>query len=109
MKARVHLPERERVCRSRLTKIVHDQEFVAGSLIATKQTCGKKNCRCKKGQKHDAVYVALKYKGKRRMLSVAPECRKRMQEAVSNYKQMRKYIEIISEESCSRLRDKSRR
>lgn len=109
MMARSHLPERERICRSRLTKIVHEQELIAGSLVATKQTCGKKNCRCKKGQKHDAVYVALRYKGKRRMLSVAPECRQRMHEAVANYKQVRKYIEIISEECCNRLLDKTRR
>ena len=109
MKNRFYLPERERVSRSRLAKIASEHDFIVGSLVATKQTCGKENCKCKKGEKHDAVYVALKYKGKRKMLSVAPECRPQMQQAVLNYKKMRQLMEAISEECCNRLLDKTGR
>jgi len=108
MRPRSSLSERERTARSKIAKLLHDQEVIAGSIVRTKQTCGKPTCRCKSGQKHTAVYVALKYNGKRRMFSVAAPRREAVGQAVANYKQMQRLLEVLSQECCSRLLDKGR-
>jgi hypothetical protein len=108
MKSRSQIPEQERRARSRLAKLTHDMQLIAGSMISTHQTCGKPKCRCKQGQKHPAVYVGLKYEGKRRMLSVAPKYRSQIQRAVDNYKEIKKMLDIVSEHCCERLLDKRR-
>ena len=103
MKPRAHLPQRERSARSRLAKLLHEQEIIAGSLVTTRQTCGKPNCRCKRGEKHTAVYLAFKYKGKRRMYSVPQSLRPQVHQAVENYKQIRPLLEVLSAHCYERI------
>ena len=103
MTSRSQFSERECAARSRLTKLLYDQEVVAGSLVTTKQTCGKSDCRCRRGEKHLAVYVGVKFRGKRRMFSVSAERREQMRQAVDAYKQMRRLLEVVSEECCARM------
>jgi len=70
------------------------------------QTCGKPNCRCKRGEKHVAVYVALRHKGKRRMYSVPQEVREQVTAAVEAYKRLRQDLQTLSEICCERLLNK---
>jgi hypothetical protein len=108
IKPRAHLPAAERDARSRLAKLLHEKQIVAGSIVNTQQTCGNPNCRCKKGEKHPATYLALKYKGKRRMFSVCAQRRKQICQAVDNYKEMQRLVDIVSRYCCDTLLEKGK-
>jgi len=47
-------------------------QFASGSLVRMKRTCGKKNCRCGRGEKHPALYLAIRSGSRRTMIYVPP-------------------------------------
>jgi len=44
---------------------------VHGSLVETKRTCGKKGCRCARGEQHTAFYLSRRIDGKTRLEHVS--------------------------------------
>ena len=40
------LTEKERRASSKATKLIHDSQFVIGSLVEVARVCGKPNCKC---------------------------------------------------------------
>ena len=103
MHGRSHLSERERSTRSRLSQLLHEKDLIAGSTILMKHTCGKKGCKCARGQKHHSLYVAFNHKGKRTMVSIRPEQAQQVSAAVETYKRCKPLIQALSEECFHRL------
>lgn len=103
MRVRSHLSPRERKARSRGTQIFHDQDFIAGSLITMKHTCGKKGCRCAQGDKHVSLYLAINLKGKRKMISIPAGFTQKVTAAVDSYKEFKPLMQTVSEECFRRL------
>ncbi len=60
----------ERSARSRAVQCVADQALLRGSLVRMERTCGKKNCRCQKGQKHPALCLAIRLGKQRKMIYI---------------------------------------
>jgi len=46
------------------------EKILRGSLIENRHTCGKKNCRCAKGELHLSIYFARTVNGKQLMTSI---------------------------------------
>lgn len=42
-----------------------------GSLVETKRTCGKRGCRCARGEAHTAFYLSRRINGKTRLEHVS--------------------------------------
>ena len=103
MRHRSHLSERERESRSRLTPLVHEQDFVMGGLVEMKNTCGKRNCKCTRGQKHHSLYLSFRYRGKRRMVCIPKSCHAQIRKAVKNYQSVRRLTEVVTEECFERI------
>jgi hypothetical protein len=55
------------------------------------RTCGKKNCRCQQGQKHAALYLAIRSGNRRMMIYVPPALEGTI----------RRWVETGSEETSS--------
>lgn len=103
MRGRSHLPKRERDARSRCSKIMHEQDLIAGSMVTMKHTCGKKGCRCARGEKHHSLYLALNVEGKRKMVSIPSSIAPLVEAAVDAYKQLKPHLQTISGECYKRL------
>jgi len=61
----------ERHARSQAAQQIANQELLRGSLVRMQRTCGKKNCRCRQGEKHPALYLAIR-SGQRRVMIYVP-------------------------------------
>ena len=103
MAHRRQLSDRERSARSRSTQILYDGDLIAGSLVTMKHTCGKKGCRCARGEKHQSLYLALNLKGKRKMISIPSAVAPQVKDAVAAHTRLKELMQTISEESFKRV------
>ncbi len=103
MRHRNVMAQKERQARSQLAKLVHRYPFIKGSLVVMKNTCGKPNCKCTKGHKHVSCYLAVRHKGRRKMICIPKEWEGRIRSWVKTYKDGVRLIDIISDSSLNRL------
>ena len=54
----------ERQCRSELAKLLSQYGILRGSPLRRQRVCGKPNCRCTRGQKHESLYLLVSEGGK---------------------------------------------
>ena len=87
----------ERDLRSRLTKLLHAEGIIRGSLAVRERTCGKPGCRCvTKGKKHSALYLVLSEEGKYRQIFVPKAFQEIVRQWVESYAEARALLEEIS-------------
>ena len=77
--------------RAQLVNLGH---ILKGSVVKLATTCGKPNCRCKRGQKHVNLYLSTCIGGKTRIVYLSPTRKKDATEWVTNY---HKAHEIMNE------------
>ena len=100
---RSHLPQAERRRRSRLLLLLKDQPILRGTLLVLRNTCGKSNCRCARGEKHESLYAVQSRKGKRHARCIPKAMRKDVRQWVDRYKEIQELLEELSEECWRRL------
>ena len=103
MRHRTHLSARERQCRSRLAQIAHDRPLLKGGLVTMSRTCGRKGCRCNRGEKHVSLYLAAKVGGKPKMIFIPPALEERVRVLVSTHKDAAALLEEVSGFGLERL------
>ncbi len=54
-----------------LKKIKNIGPVMRGSLVGYQRTCGYKNCKCAKGQKHSAYYFSRRLDGKTKLSHIS--------------------------------------
>jgi hypothetical protein len=85
---------------------VAEQALVRGSLVPMRRTCGKEGCHCQKGEKHPALYLALRDRGKRRMIYIPPELEETVQTAVRTARDVDELLDLISQHCYQELLQK---
>lgn len=103
MRTRSHLSAKERDARSQLAKLVHDHMLLRGSLVTMSRTCGKPNCRCRHGEKHVSLYLALRVGKARKMIYVPPVLEEIVGSWVETHRSVEALIERISEGCLERF------
>ena len=103
MRHRGYLPEQEREARSKAAKFLHEEPFIAGSLVKMARTCGKKGCKCTKGEKHVSWYLSVRHKGARKLIIVPREMEKAAAQWVKTYKEITKHMDTISEQCLEQV------
>lgn len=88
---------RERELRSRAAQILNGAGLLHGSLIARERSCGRKGCRCERGEKHPALYVYRQQDGKLRQLYVGKEHEADVRRWIEKDKELRALLEEIWE------------
>ncbi|MFQ6094339.1 MAG: DUF6788 family protein [bacterium] len=106
MKHRAYLPAQERKLRSRLIQLLRSGGVVRGNLVTMRNTCGKPNCRCQRGQRHESLYLAQSRKGKHHMQYVPRSWHLRIRAWAGRYQQIQKALESLSEQYWQKLEDK---
>ena len=100
---RTSMAEEERYARSKLAKIIHDKTYIEGALVKSKLTCGNKNCKCARGEKHPVLYLSYKEGTKRKRLFIPQSLHADMRLAVASYKEARKLSHMISTGNLKRI------
>ena len=94
---------REREIRSRLAQLLSRAALVRGSLSVREKSCGKPTCRCARGDKHRAVYLAASESGKLRQLFIPGKLEPQARECVETYQRIRELLEELSQIHWNKL------
>ncbi len=103
---RAKLSAAERNFRSRVAQLASSQWFLRGTLSDRSSKCGKPNCHCATGELHQSVYLVQSHAGKLRQLCVPKAWQDRVRQAVSDYQEMQRLVEEVSELEWKRLQDR---
>lgn len=96
----------ERQCRSELAKLLSQYGILRGSPLRRQRVCGKPNCRCTRGQKHESLYLLVSEGGKLRQLYIPKDWEPIVQQWVENYRKARELMEDISRIYWKKVRDR---
>lgn len=66
------------------------------SAIVMRRVCGKPNCRCTKGHKHESLYVARHNEGKQHMKCVPKAKEAQVKAWVERYREVKEAIDELS-------------
>ena len=103
---RAKLSAAERNFRYRIAQLASGQWFLRGTLSDRSSKCGKPNCHCANGEMHRSVYLVQSRAGKLRQICVPKAWQERVRQAVSDYQQMQRLIEEVSELEWRRLQER---
>ena len=106
MKPRSQRSAQERNVRSRAVRRVADEPLLRGSLVQMHRTCGKEGCHCQQGEKHPALYLALRDQGRRRMIYIPPALEETVRTWVQNARDVDELLDLISAHSYQELLQK---
>jgi len=87
-----------------LKRLAACKPFVAASLCAVNRTCGNPNCRCARGQPHQAHVLTYKVKGKTKSVYVPKNLVEEVRTWVDEHKRIKRLIAEISKESMEIIR-----
>jgi hypothetical protein len=94
----------ERQFRSRLAQVVSQRGLLRGSLLVRRRGCGKPNCRCARGEKHQSLYLAVSEGGRTRQLFVPRRWEALVRQWVADYRQAQTLLEELSRLSWRKVR-----
>lgn len=96
----------ERRFRSELNKLLSRRGVMRGSLLRRKRVCGKPNCKCARGEKHESLYLVVSEGGKPRQLYIPREWEQAVQQWVDDYRRARQLMEGISRIYWNKVRNR---
>lgn len=76
--------------------------MVHGSLVEAKRKCGKKGCRCTRGEPHTAFYLSRRVEGKTRLEHVS---RNRVKSVRRWRKEHARLVELVEELTTALLQE----
>jgi hypothetical protein len=103
MKHRGQFTRSERSARSRLAKLLHEHPFVCGSLVIMHRVCGRKGCKCSRGEPHRGLYLAMRVADKRKMVYVPQTLEATVRRWVATYQEAWQLMEEISQACLERF------
>lgn len=103
MRHRSHLSERERRCTSKLIALLKQGRVLKGTTYVLRNTCGKPNCKCARGEKHETLYAARSRHGKRQARSVPKPLRDQVLKWIERYNTIDELLGQLSDESWHQL------
>lgn len=103
MTPRSHRPTEERRDRSRAVRILADRPLIRGSLVLQHRSCGKPYCRCRKGQKHPALYLHTRSGDRRVRIYIPPALHDTARRWVDDGRRLKRLLDRVSEHNLRAL------
>ena len=103
MRHRSQFSVRRRRLHSRLISLLHRGPLMKAATYVLRNTCGKPNCKCATGDKHETPYVARTREGKRQARSIPKELRDEVPKWIERYEEIEKLLEELSVEAWQEL------
>lgn len=108
MSHRSHRPAPERQARSRLVQLIAEQPFLRGSLVERSRPCGKPTCRCRRGQLHRSLYLAVRHRGRRALLYIPRALEETVRQWVDNGRSLAQQLQDLNQLQLDRLLQRKR-
>lgn len=86
----------ERRLRSALAKLLSQQGIIHGTLSLRWRVCGKPNCKCARGDRHEGLYLLVRHEGALRQIYVPEDRRQTVRQWVQNYHKARELMDELS-------------
>lgn len=109
MHHRSQFSEKERRFQSRLVSLLRQGPLLKAATYILRNTCGKPNCKCVTGEKHETPYVARTREGRRQARSVPKELRDEVPRWIERYQEIERLLEELSDEAWRELAKKTRK
>lgn len=93
----------------KIKEVIKVKNFLKGSLVETLTKCGNPNCRCSKGQRHNALHLSFKTKGKTRRVYIPRGLEGETRQWLNNRKELLSLLEEIFQLNLIILKDKDRK
>lgn len=106
MMHRKHIPQRVRNILSQLRLLINKGSFIRGNLVYLRNKCGKKNCRCVKGERHVSLYIRQSLKGKPKTTLIPKSKWEELKEMNARYKEILRLLEEVSAYEWEHIKDK---
>jgi hypothetical protein len=103
MASRSQRSAKERNARSRVVQRVAEEPLLRGSLVLMRRTCGKQGCHCQQGEKHPALYLAIRRGKQRSMIYVPPALEETVRQWVQNGRQVDELLDLVSQQCLAQL------
>jgi hypothetical protein len=103
MTPRSRRSSQERDDRSRAAQILANEPLIRGSLVLQHRSCGKSYCRCRKGQKHPALYLHTRSGDRRVRIYIPPALHETARRWVDNGRRLGKLVQRVSEHQLQAL------
>ncbi len=105
---RASMSQQERDLRSRASKLLAGAGLIHGYLSTRHQVCGTPNCRCTRGEKHEAFVLVLRREGKTIQIPVPRRLVSTVRRWVDQEKTLQDLVRRISELQTERIREMKR-
>jgi hypothetical protein len=103
MSPRSQLSFPERHARSQLAQLITQQPFLRGSLVERARRCGKPTCRCRQGQPHRSLYLAVRHRGRRALLYIPRSLEETVRLWLHNGRRLREQLETLNQQQLEQL------
>jgi hypothetical protein len=105
MDSRKHIPPRLRKIQSKLRQLINQGRFIKGTIYYLRNTCGKENCKCRKGEKHESLYIQQVKKHKTKK-SIIPKAKwDEVKQKNKNYREIIQLMEEVSDYEWEHLKE----
>jgi hypothetical protein len=106
MGKRNNIPPNIRIYFSKLRKLINQKRFIKGTLYYLRNTCGKANCKCARGEKHISLYIQ-QVKNKKARKSIIPKSKwDEVRKMNNQYKEILELLGKISDYEWEHLKDR---
>lgn len=102
---RAAMSPEERDLRSRANQILSGAGLLHGHLSVRRQKCGKPNCRCTRGEKHEVFVLVLRKHGRPVQIPIPRWLASRVQRWVEQEKALQEMLLRISELQAERIQE----
>ena len=103
---RAHLSPEERRAASRIQQLVLQPGLLRGSLRINRRRCGKKTCKCARGDLHSSLVLSYVQEGRQISVHVPASWGERVREWIGRDQEIRDLLARISDVYCERLRQR---
>lgn len=100
------MPASERQARSRLAQLMGCRGFMRGTLLTRRMKCGKLNCKCARGERHESLFLVISENGRTRQLFVPKDWESRVRLWVEDYHRARELMEEVSRIYWDKVRNR---
>ena len=104
MASPARMPAEERRVVSRIRQLLGQPGLLHGSLVLMKRKCGRKTCKCSRGELHASWYLSVWEDGRTRMVYIPRAWEDRVREWVERDKEIRAHLAALSRLCVERLR-----
>ena len=89
-----------------MEEILERRDFLKGSLVRTRTRCGKPNCRCAKGERHEVWHLSYKEAGRTKRIYIPDDLASEVRKWIGNRKKIQKLLEKAFKLNVQLIKDK---